>query len=36
LGRKLVHDTYFDTIQVLTEDRDAVMSKAAGHGHQPA
>ncbi|MBI5927399.1 MAG: aminomethyl-transferring glycine dehydrogenase [Aquabacterium sp.] len=28
LGRKLVHDTWFDTVQVLAEDREAVLEAA--------
>ncbi|TXI69820.1 MAG: aminomethyl-transferring glycine dehydrogenase, partial [Limnohabitans sp.] len=32
LGRKLVHDTYFDTVHVLAEDREAVMAKAVAMG----
>ncbi len=32
LGRTLVHDTYFDTIQVLAEDREAVLTKARALG----
>ena len=32
LGRKLLHDTYFDTVHVLAEDREAVMKAAVGLG----
>jgi len=32
LGCKLIHNTYFDTIQVLTENRDAVVAAAAKAG----
>ncbi|TAL00207.1 MAG: glycine dehydrogenase (aminomethyl-transferring) [Aquabacterium sp.] len=32
LGRKLVHDTWFDTVQVLAEDREAVLAAAVKLG----
>jgi glycine dehydrogenase len=32
LGRTLIHDTYFDTLQVLAEDRDAVLAAAVARG----
>ncbi len=28
LGRRLIHDTYFDTLQVQCDDRDALLTKA--------
>ena len=32
LGRKLIHTTYFDTLQVLTDDRDAILAAAQARG----
>ena len=32
LGRTLIHDTWFDTLQVLAEDRDAVLAAAVARG----
>ena len=32
LGRTLVHDSWFDTVQVLAEDREAVLTAAEGMG----
>ena len=32
LGRTLIHTTYFDTLQVLAEDRDAVLATAVARG----
>ncbi|HRH18890.1 MAG TPA: aminomethyl-transferring glycine dehydrogenase, partial [Aquabacterium sp.] len=32
LGRRLIHDTYFDTLQVLCDDRDALLAKAQALG----
>ncbi|MDE2077519.1 MAG: aminomethyl-transferring glycine dehydrogenase [Burkholderiales bacterium] len=32
LGCKLIHDTYFDTIQVLTDNRDAIVAAATKAG----
>jgi glycine dehydrogenase len=32
LGRKLIHTTYFDTLQVLADDRDAILAAAQARG----
>ncbi|AWI53356.1 glycine dehydrogenase (aminomethyl-transferring) [Aquabacterium olei] len=32
LGRQLIHDTGFDTVQVLAADRDAILAAAEGQG----
>ena len=32
LGRRLIHDTYFDTLQVQCDDRDALLAKAQALG----
>jgi len=32
LGRTLIHDTWFDTLQVLAEDRDTVLAAAVARG----
>ncbi len=32
LGGKLIHDTYFDTVQVLTDNRDAIVAAATKAG----